>query len=216
MSVLQESLAAFRDHTNAVPRSPHDGEQTLQRILGSKKQQGKRVAFSVALCLSLAGSAVAVVATQRRAAHPGLGVVAAPAAPTLSAPAVSPVTSEARRPAPVPVPAVEPPLRVAPRNPDDAPARSPFRAEDDLFAKAQAEHAAQPGSVSELAAWTKYLGQYPEGRFSPEARYRRGVALAQLRRWDEARIALSPFAEGAAGDYRQEEAAEWLRSFPEP
>jgi len=35
MSVLQESLAAFRDHTNAVPRSPHDGEQTLQRILGS-------------------------------------------------------------------------------------------------------------------------------------------------------------------------------------
>jgi hypothetical protein len=58
-----------------------------------------------------------------------------------------------------------------------------------------------------LRGWDAYLSAAPRGRFAPEARYNRALTLIRLGRRDEAREALRPFAEGAHGDYRRDEAA---------
>lgn len=61
-----------------------------------------------------------------------------------------------------------------------------------------------------LAAWDVYLAKHPRGRFAPEARYNRAIALLRLGRRDEARTVLRPFADGNTGGYRQKEAKELL------
>ena len=42
--------------------------------------------------------------------------------------------------------------------------------------------------------------------FAPEARYNRALSLVRLGRTQEARSALEPFANGAYGGYRKDEA----------
>lgn len=61
-----------------------------------------------------------------------------------------------------------------------------------------------------LAAWDIYLQNAPNGRFAPEARFNRAIALWKLGRRDEARQALEPFARGVYGDYRRDEAKRLL------
>jgi hypothetical protein len=68
--------------------------------------------------------------------------------------------------------------------------------------------AKDPGRA--IAGWDAYLAAYPAGRFAPEARYNRGLALVRLGRHDDARAALRPFADGTHGGYRQAEAKELL------
>ena len=51
------------------------------------------------------------------------------------------------------------------------------------------------------------MGSLPSsGRFAPEARWNRAIALFKLGRRDEAVAALQPFADGAYGGYRRAEA----------
>jgi hypothetical protein len=61
-----------------------------------------------------------------------------------------------------------------------------------------------------IAAYERYLREYPSGRFVPEARY--NIALDRIKLGDKvaARAALTPFAEGRYGSYRQKEAAQLL------
>lgn len=61
-----------------------------------------------------------------------------------------------------------------------------------------------------LEAWDTYLRESPSGRFVPEARFNRAIALWKLGRRDEAARALEPFARGAYGEYRREEAQRLL------
>jgi hypothetical protein len=61
-----------------------------------------------------------------------------------------------------------------------------------------------------VAAWDSYLSKHPKGRFVPEAKYARAVALARAGNRDEAKEALRSFAEGEEGDYRREDAREIL------
>ena len=61
-----------------------------------------------------------------------------------------------------------------------------------------------------LGAWDAYLARYPDGQLAPEARYDRAVVLIKLRRIDEAKAALVPFASAPVGSYRQREAAKLL------
>ncbi len=63
-----------------------------------------------------------------------------------------------------------------------------------------------------LEAWSRYLGDYPEGRYVPEARYNRALALVHLGRLREARVALARFADQEPGAYRQAEAAALVRA----
>ena len=57
-----------------------------------------------------------------------------------------------------------------------------------------------------LRAWDAYLAAAPSGRFAPEARYNRALCLVRLGRKDDAERALRPFADGAYGSYRRDEA----------
>ena len=224
--MLDVAAAALRDVPNA---SPSEIKTTRRRVLASLEQRraGARRRITVVAVLATLGTG-----TLSWAAATGridrvlveLGVRAAPA-PALPAPAVAPV--EERRahptgastavaavevPPPIPEPEVAPvdvappPVRVIehhrPRpRVDDAVERGLYRRAHDIHFRAHDPDAA-------LAAWDAYLAQRPTGRFAIEARYNRAIVLVRLRRLDEARAELTPFAAGAVapGGYRQREA----------
>ncbi|MGE0789774.1 MAG: hypothetical protein AB7S26_29140 [Sandaracinaceae bacterium] len=74
------------------------------------------------------------------------------------------------------------------------------------FASAHDAHFRAHDPSAALGAWDDYLRAYPHGRYELEARYNRGVTLVRLGRYDAARAALTPFADGAHGGYRRSEA----------
>ncbi len=63
-----------------------------------------------------------------------------------------------------------------------------------------------------VTQYEAYLGLAPDGPFAMEARYNRGVCLVKLGRPVEARSALTPFAQGAYGDYRRSQSAQLLNA----
>ncbi|MEB2312355.1 MAG: tetratricopeptide repeat protein [Sorangiineae bacterium] len=126
------------------------------------------------------------------------------AAPRIEAPA--PGRADAGAPAApsvLPATTTSPTQTTAPRlaGPDDG---------DDLYRAAHQAHFVAHDPVKALAAWDAYLAVAPRGRFVPEARYNRGLALVRLGRMAEARAALEPFARGAYGTYRSDEAQRLL------
>ena len=87
--------------------------------------------------------------------------------------------------------------------------------EQALYEAAHRAHFVEQAPASALRAWDAYLAQYPHGRFALEARYNRAISLVRLERRAEARAALTPFANGAAGGYRRDEARELLDALHE-
>ncbi len=83
-----------------------------------------------------------------------------------------------------------------------------------LYLEAHRAHFDERDYARAVAAWDAYLAQSPRGRLSPEARYNRALALMHLRRFDEARAALTPFAEGLENGYRRDEATRLLTLVP--
>lgn len=81
-----------------------------------------------------------------------------------------------------------------------------------LFGRAHDAHFQGGQPTAALAAWDQYLRAFPDGEFSPEARYNRAAALLRLERFAEARGALAPFAEGSFGSLRQTEAQHLLQA----
>lgn len=79
------------------------------------------------------------------------------------------------------------------------------------FEAAYRVHASGAAAES-VAAWDAYLAAHPSGRFGPEARYARAVALVRAGRTAAARAALRPFADAAEGAYRREDARRLLES----
>ncbi len=223
MSTLQEALRAIREETIAAPG---DGQAGLRRVLDRTSRRGFEHRWLLTLALMFAGTAAAVAGVRwmPRAAVTRPVTVASVASPDERSRAVPPPNAEQRPPAPAPTSeqAVTPPRILAHRQAtgrgvtEVSRTRDSFRVEDEMFERAQREHVDSPGSAEELVGWDLYLERYPHGRFEPEARYRRAIALAGLQRWEEARSAFAPFAEGAFGDYRHAEAASWLRAMPEP
>jgi len=134
--------------------------------------------------------------------------VASPPPPRHSQAMVAPATVSVPEAVPPAAPAVpaDPlaPPRVVRRAAEPAPmVESLYRAAHDLHF-----HGGDPAAA--LAAWDAYLAAEPVGRFAVEARYNRGILLARLGRYAEARAALEPFARGDVepAGYRQTEAAQ--------
>ncbi len=75
-----------------------------------------------------------------------------------------------------------------------------------LFEEAHRLHFIDRDPARALAAWDRYLVTAPNGRFAPEARYNRALALVRLGRVAEAKTELEAFAGGAYGSYRRDEA----------
>ncbi len=145
------------------------------------------------------GNAVkALVPRERQAPSPR--AQALPLPPLEEAPFTGPIA-----PADVALPSTltaAPPV-VPRRRPAPAPAPENPTA---LYARAHAAHFVDRDDVRALAAWDAYLAAAPDGQLAPEARYNRGIALMRLGELAQAREAFIPFAQGALGDYRQEEA----------
>lgn len=82
----------------------------------------------------------------------------------------------------------------------------------DLYAEAHRLHFAERDAARALVAWDRYLAAAPYGRFAPEARYNRALALVRLGREADARSALTAIADGALGGYRAAEARTLLEA----
>lgn len=114
-----------------------------------------------------------------------------------------------------PAPVGAPPVETPPSSQVDAPPPPPRvtaaapqpSAELAAYRNAHALHFRGNDPAAALAAWDAYLAAYPSGALAPEARYDRALVLVKLGRWVDARAALAPFANAAAGAYRQKEAA---------
>lgn len=135
-----------------------------------------------------------------------------PSAQPAPAPAPTPSATapEAVEPEPPPV-TVEPQRAAVPRNtPAPRPSASAARVERDpaheLYRAAHRLHFAEQDCERAVPAWSAYLRAAPGGRFAPEARYNQALCLARLGKRDAARAALTPFAQGRYGTYRQREA----------
>jgi hypothetical protein len=138
-----------------------------------------------------------------------------PREPRIPPPAARIMTSMSRPEPPSLAVAAEPagvahePGRRRARLPLTEPKREPER-EDELFKSAYHDQFVVHDSRSALTGWDAYLLATPAGRFALEATYNRAICLVRLDRRTEAIAALTPFAEGAHGDYRRREARELI------
>jgi TolA-binding protein len=122
--------------------------------------------------------------------------------PTAHTPAASASTPSTQRPSQAASPVLEEHAASALNQPP-SPALDAYRAAHELHFQAQDWAAA-------LAAWSRYLELAPNGPLAPEARFNRGLCWIRTGDPASARAALTPFAEGHFGGYRQAEAARLL------
>lgn len=103
-----------------------------------------------------------------------------------------------------------PPETAVPEQPAASETAPPETSEPDPERVAfEAAHRAHHGGAPPeraLTEWSAFLTRFPSGRFEPEARWNRAILLVRLRRDDEARAALTPFAEGAHHGVRARDA----------
>jgi hypothetical protein len=128
-------------------------------------------------------------------------------------PVNDPLPEPAAVPEPPPVapviatsPAHAPPARSAKPTPVATTTASTNDPHAALFADAHRIHFIEKDPGRAIAAWDAYLAAAPHGRFAPEARYNRALALVRLGHHAEAKKELETFANGAFGGYRQSEA----------
>lgn len=76
-------------------------------------------------------------------------------------------------------------------------------------------HFSEGNCTKAIVGYASYLQTYPDGGFAIEARYNRGMCLAQVGRTSAARAALQPFADGEFGNYRRARAAELIDALGE-
>lgn len=81
---------------------------------------------------------------------------------------------------------------------------------DELYRAAHDLHFRGGSAAAAVSAWDRYLAAAPGGRFALEATFNRAIALLRAGRRAECLAALRPFANGAHGAYRREEAKRLL------
>jgi hypothetical protein len=231
--LLAEATRALRE---AESITEFEARATRTRVLTGLQQTRVRHRTRLAFLLPIAASFVAVSAWGAASGRARLALeelerfvgipVSAPisakatpkrrAAPPLSdAPSPEPALLEASpEPEPEPEPAKAAPFVARAESSTRAmvgPSSSsrPAEREDPslaLYRSAHRAHFVDHDPARALSGWDAYLGAAPNGVFAPEARYNRALSLVRLGRTQEARSALEPFANGAYGGYRKDEA----------
>jgi hypothetical protein len=232
--LLPRAARALRD---AHDGTSHRADETADRILSAARVRAragrKVIAVALAFAAMLALTAAWAATTGRLARLVRWMGASPPSSPSGMAasvgvppPAPTPVEEGAAdaatdAPSPDPTPALpEPTVHPAPLAPVRSHAAPPVEAvsdagdapdrEGELYAVAHRAHFVTRDAAAALRAWDAYLDAFPDGRFALEARYNRALSLVRLGRTGEARQALTPFASGGAGGYRQREARELL------
>ncbi len=230
-ALLEEALGALREE-GALDEGR---KRALRlRLLATATRRSRvqvaRWSIPVAAVLVVA-SAWAAVGRHRAPIEPRPPAPRAPVAlltgpAALPSPAVSAteVAAAAGAPAATPAPAASSPPHstraakvvqsaVHPRPAQRGAASAPPPAGDDAALRAlrvfrEADHLQfeDHDYAGALDAWDRYLAQAGTNPLTVDARYERARCLVRLGRVEEARAALSPFADAPAGAYRREEA----------
>lgn len=238
--LLDRATRALREESRVEPR---DLEATRARLLAdvrrTRRQRSRVIQWAIPMAAVLAiGTAYAAatgklrtwVMTNRPAAVSSttpLASVSAPRPPTVVA-TVASATVEEPAPAPSIVasasappvvasvaapPSAAPTLVVAP----STSASDAMSTDLAAYRRAHALHFVEKRWDAALDAWNAYLSANPKGTFALEARYNRAICLVKLGRKAEARVALTPFADGlVGGGYRQTEAKSLLDALDTP
>jgi type IV secretory pathway VirB10-like protein len=238
--VVTRAARALREETHAHADQPPPGAMDRVVAEAGRRARRRKVALVVTIQIALGfGGVVAWAAASGRlerwvadlqaadAPPPGAPVRPATrrrASPPAVAPAVVPPSQPSAEvpPSPEPAPMEPPPVVAPPPAPAKRPVARPAPAKpaalepaqaavdpDQLYREAHEAHFTRRDYAAAVAAWDRYL--LTPGRFAPEARFNRAVALLRLGRSAEAAAALDPFARGEYGAYRQEEARALLR-----
>ena len=218
MSADEDLERAFRALRDSAP-SGGGAALTRARIMLRAREQGRRkrrlliaLPFAAAFAVSAAWAAITGRLThepstgRERHEQASAGGTASGNLPALPSSTVAAPSKEASAPAPSQSPPV-------PRLPSAAAAPSAASIsarEQALYEAAHRAHFVTKDPGLSLRDWDAYLAEYPRGRFALEARYNRAISLVRLGRRAEARVALTPFASGAAAGYRRDEARELL------
>jgi len=141
--------------------------------------------------------------------------IAAPsiAAPSIVASASAPPVVASAPPSAAPTVVVAPTIVVA----LSTSASDAMSADLAAYRRAHTLHFVEKRWDAALDAWNAYLTVNPKGTFALEARYNKAICLVKLGRKAEARVALTPFADGlVGGGYRQTEAKSLLDALDAP
>lgn len=222
MTRLDDAIRSLREDVGGA--SP-DAGKTLTQILGATRARGSamraRLLSLLAATFVLVGaSAWAALSTRERVSQTGRGpevsvsapptTSAAPTTHTLPIPVLAPLATTVPSSA-LPSDRAEPLARVPSARPPPLTATEPRRSEElAAYEKAHRAHFDEHNASSALALWDDYLKKFPATRWEPEARYNRALCLIRLKRIQEARQALAPFARGDYGGYRRREASALL------
>ena len=221
---LAGALVALREEQTG--RDEATAAETRRRVLLAAAGQRRRKLLVLRVVVPLA--AVIALGTAWAAAGKRLPWEERVAPPTQAAPSTTPSDLRATEPLPAPQVEIPSPTRAAIPDADAGPdagvdhafdagasaiAVRPSGAvdrEDALYREAHEAHFVTRDAARALTAWDRYLSVFPRGRLAPEARYNRALVLVRLGRTDEARAALTPFADAPLGSYRQAEARSLL------
>jgi hypothetical protein len=239
--ILDDAVQALRE-TTAEEEAGHrfTRARVMASLHQGTVRRRTRLAFVLPLAASFVAASAWGVSSGKaqsflREVGESVGIL--PAAPPVEVPASKPRKGP-RAAAPQPKPVEEKAAEVAPEEkaievvPDPPPAvqekpatrassssvtsAAPVASAPDpeleLYRAAHRAHFQEQDTLRALGGWNAYLEQNPNGRFVLEARYNRALCLVRLGRKDEARAALSPFANGSFGGYREREAKELIEA----
>jgi len=221
--LLSDSLRALRQSTDGTSEhAAHTRADVIARLRLREKRKRRFTVFAIPLAAALLVGTAWAAATGRlpgfreepapRATH---GASSAGTVVVVSEPSASPTATATEAPASS-VASAEPSAAAAP----NAPTNSVHSAHDTngtvsareqaLYTKAHRAHFTAHDPQAALAGWNEYLAAFPDGQYALEARYNRAISLVRVGQRAEAAKALTPFARGAYGGYRQSEARDLL------